>query len=230
MTNALEKTKEQMKTVGEFLAANKKRIATVLPRHLDPDRMMRLALTSLQRNPGLLEATPASFIAAVIQSAQLGLEPDGLIGQAYLIPYRNKKRGTVEVNFQVGYQGLMDLGRRSGEISSIIPRVVHEKDVFEYHFGLDQDHLRHVPSEEAGPGKATYVYCIVRLKDGSVQYEVWPAAKVESHRRKHSRARDDGPWVTHWEEMAKKTLIIQVLKYCPKSVELAKAIALEEMV
>lgn len=228
--NALTK-REHYKNLGELLAANKKRIAAVLPKHvgLDPERMLKLALTSIQKNPTLLEATPTSFLAAFMQSAQLGLEPDGLLGQAYLIPYRNKKKGVTEINFQIGYQGLMELARRSDRIANIIPRIVHEHDEFEYHFGLEKDHLKHIPTEKPDPGKPTHVYCIVRLKDGSVQYEVWPAAKVEAHRKRHSRASSEGPWVTHWEQMAMKTLIIQVLKYCPKSVELSKAIALEEL-
>jgi len=82
---------------------------------------------------------------------------------------------------------------------------------------------------EIDAGKPTFVYCIVCLKAGSVQYEVWPMAKVEAHRKKFSRSSDTGPWVTHWEMMAKKILIIQVLKYCPKSIELAKTLALDEL-
>mgnify|MGYP005656857379 CR=1 FL=1 len=228
-TNALEKSREKVASVRALLEKSKPQIAMALPRHINPDRILRIAMTSLQKNPKLLDCDPTSFLGAVIQSAQLGLEPDGITGQAYLIPYWNGKKKRNEVNFQAGYQGLMDLARRSGEISNIIPRVVYEKDEFEYHFGLDKDYLKHVPTTEVDAGKPTFVYCIVRLKDGSVQYEVWPVAKVEAHRKKFSRSSDNGPWVTHWEMMAKKTLIIQVLKYCPKSIELAKALALDEL-
>jgi recombination protein RecT len=227
-TAALQKQQKQISTVRALLDRNKGAIYQALPAHMSADRFLRIALTSFQKTPALLDCTPESFLGAVIQSAQLGLEPDGVTGMAHLIPYSGK------VNFQPGFQGLMELARRSGEISQIIPRCVYLNDKFEYSYGLERDDLKHVPSELENPGQLTYVYCIVRLKDGSSYFEVWPVAKVEAHAQRYSQAykkkKQDSPWMTHFDQMAMKTLIIAALKYAPKSVELQKAIALEEMV
>jgi len=232
MTTAVEKREkereEQVKTVRQMIQRSAGQIATALPKHMDADRFLRIAMTSFQKTPKLLECTPKSLIAALMQSAQLGLEPDGVTGQAWLIPRKNK--GVLEVNFQPGYQGLMTLARNSGDISNIVPRVVYEGDDFSYHYGLD-DALHHRPSDKVRDGEAvpTHVYCKVKMKDGSTTFEVWSAAQIEAHRTRFSRAGEEGTWTTDWAAMAKKTLIIQALKYSPKSVELSTAIALDEL-
>lgn len=220
-------TRDRISTVRGLLEKSKAQIALALPRHMSAERMMRIALTSIQRNPALLECDPISLIGAVIQSSQLGLEPDGVLGQAYLIPYRNSRKGTREVQFQPGYLGLLALARRSGDIDSVDTRVVYERDRFKYAFGLTPV-LEHVPSTEEDRGAATYVYAIVRLKDGGAQFDVMSVGEIEAHRKRYSRASADGPWVTAFEAMAKKTVLKRVLKLAPASVELQRAIALDE--
>jgi recombination protein RecT len=222
-----ETTKERVSTVRDLLERSKSQIALALPRHMSADRLLRVAMTSVQRNPRLLECDPISLVGAVIQSAQLGLEPDGVLGHAYLVPYRNRKKGTVEVQFQPGYKGLLALARRSGDITSVEARVVYEKDHFEYAFGLNPD-LVHIPSRDDEPGEIAFVYAIVRLKDGSQQWDVMSRAQVEGHRRRYAREADDSPWNKAWDEMAKKTVLRRVLKFAPASVELQQAVALDE--
>lgn len=218
----LQPIQQRIATVRGLLEKAKPQIQMALPRgYLTVDRMTRIAMTSIQRTPRLLECDPVSLVGAVIQSAQLGLEPDGVLGQAYLIPYKQK------VQFQPGYKGLLVLARRSGEISAVEARVVHAKDHFVYEFGL-KPVLEHKPTTAEDRGDVTFVYVIVRLKDGAVQWDVMTAAEIEQHRRQYSRAADDGPWVTAWEEMAKKTVLIRVLKLSPASIELQRAVALEE--
>lgn len=227
MTTAIERQQKQVASVRQMLERNQGAIMAALPNHMSADRFLRIALTQFQKTPKLLECTPESFLGAVIQAAQLGLEPDGVTGMAHLIPYGGK------VNFQPGFQGLMELARRSGDISQIVPRVVYGGDDFDYSYGLERDNLRHVPSETNDPGPITHVYCIVRLKDGSSRFEVWPAARIEAHALRYSQAykkkKKDSPWITHFPQMAMKTLVVAALKYAPKSVELQKAIGLEEM-
>jgi len=227
MTTAIERQQKQVASVRQMLERNQGAIMAALPNHMNADRFLRIALTQFQKTPKLLECTPESFLGAVIQAAQLGLEPDGVTGMAHLIPYGGK------VNFQPGFQGLMELARRSGDISQIVPRVVYGGDDFDYSYGLERDNLRHVPAETNDPGPITHVYCIVRLKDGSSRFEVWPAARIEAHAQRYSQAykakKKDSPWITHFPQMAMKTLVVAALKYAPKSVELQKAIGLEEM-
>jgi recombination protein RecT len=213
--------------VRTLLEKSKAQIALALPKHMNAERMMRIALTSVQRTPKLLECEPISLIGAVIQASQLGLEPDGVLGQAYLIPYYNGRKKVNEVQFQPGYKGLLALARRSGEIGAVDTRVVCEKDQFSYAFGLEPK-LFHIPAALEDRGPCTYVYAVVRLKDGSSQFDVMSRGEIEAHRKHYSRASEDGPWQTAWDEMAKKTVLKRVLKLAPASVELQKAIALDE--
>lgn len=231
-TGQLEKKADQRLTVRGWFEAQKGEIARAVPRHIDPERLVRVALTACVQNPKLLECTRESLMQAVMQSAGLGLVPDGLLGSAYLVPYKNKKRDgsyLMEATFQIGYQGMIDLATRGDRIAAVIPEVVHSKDTFEYWRDVEKDHFKHKPYEgddDAGP--LTHAYCIVRRKDGTASVTVLPKAKIEKEHRAHSKRKDDGPWVDNYEAMCKKTMVLVALKYEPKSTELAKAVAREE--
>jgi len=211
--------KDKMGSVRELLERMKPQLELALPRHMTADRMVRIALTSLQRTPQLLDCDKPSLAGAILQSAQLGLEPDGVLGHAYLVPFKGK------VVFIPGYKGLIQLARRSGEVSTVEAVVVNAGDVFEYERGLVPI-LRHKPAE-GDAGKVTHVYAIIRLRDGGVQWDVMTFDQIEAVRRR-SPAGNGGPWVTDWPEMAKKTVLKRVLKLAPCSVEAQRAIALDE--
>lgn len=214
-------------TVRDLLEKSKAGLAAALPKHIDAAYLIRVTLTSVQRTPALLECYPLSLLGAVFQAAQLGLIPDGVLGQAYLVPYKNKKKGgRLEAQLIPGYKGLIALARRSGEVTTIDARVVHKKDHFVYTFGVDPK-LEHRPTDDAEPGPVTHVYCVAKLKDGGYQLEVMTRREVEAVRAR-SKSPNDGPWVTDWDWMAKKTVIKQVCKLLPSSTELQRAIALEE--
>ena len=221
----LVKKADQRVTVRGWFEAQKGEIARAVPRHIDPERLVRVALTACVQNPKLLNCTRESLMQATLQSASLGLMPDGVMGQAYLLPYGDK------ATFQIGYQGLIELAYRTDRIAAIIADVVHEKDKFEFYRSVAEDHFLHRPYEGDGdPGAATHSFCIIRRKDGTASVTVLPKSKIEREHRAHSRAKNDGPWVQHWEAMARKTAILVALKYEQKSTELAKAIAVEERV
>jgi recombination protein RecT len=131
--------------------------------------------------------------------------------------------GRKEVQFQVGYKGLLALARRSGEISTITAEVVHANDTFAYQLG-DEPMIDHKPSLEDEPGEPIFVYAIAKLKDGGIQRVVMTRGAIEKIRTR-SKAGSSGPWVTDWEEMAKKTAIKRLCKLLPMSIELADAIA-----
>lgn len=158
-----------------------------------------------------------------MQASQLGLEPDGVLGQAYLVPYRN--RGQLEAQFQVGYRGYISLAMRSGQVKSISAEVVYEGDKFDYSFGTDQ-YLKHRPALK-GRGEPVGVYAIAALDGGGHVFRVLSVDDVEGVRA-CSRAKDDGPWVTHWNEMARKTAVRALAKYLPMSVELQRAAVEDE--
>lgn len=231
--------------VRSLLERNKSQLALALPRHITPDRMLRVAMTAVQRTPKLLEADQVSLFAAIIQAAQLGLEPDGALGQAYLIPFENRRRGVIEVQFMPGYRGLLALVRRSGDLSTVEVRAVHAKDAFRFRYGLASvlEHDPFDPGEKAydpslypdeasylaavDPGPLVAVYAIARLKDGGIQWEVMRRHEVNAIRAR-SRSANDGPWVTDFEPMSKKTVLKRLCKLLPMSVEAQQAIDLDD--
>jgi recombination protein RecT len=211
----------------------KGQMALALPKHMTADRMARIVLTDMRRVPKLMECTQQSLAGAIMAAAQLGLEPGNGLGHAYLLPFdkRAKVAGqwqtvATECQLIIGYRGMIDLARRSGQIVSLSARVVHEKDHFSYRYGLDET-VEHVPHADGDPGKMTFVYAVAKLKDGGVQFEVMSRAEVERVREK-SKAGSSGPWVDHFEEMAKKTAIRRLFKYLPVSVEMARAVTMDE--
>jgi recombination protein RecT len=214
--------------VRDLLAASRAKIVRALPRHFSADRMMQITMTSLHRTPELLECDPISLIGAVIQSAQLGLEPDGVLGHAYLVPFFNGKAQRMEVQFIPGYKGLVDLARRSGQISTIYAEIVREGDVFDLAMGLDPK-LVHIPARDGG-GEPIAAYAVARLKDGGAQFAFLWLHEIEKVKRSSkSSKRDSSPWNQHFEEMAKKTAIRRLCKLLPSSVELQKAVAYDEL-
>lgn len=196
-------------------------IKLALPKHLDPNRLLRIVLTTIQRTPKLLDCTRDSLLGCIVTCAQLGLEPDGMLGHAYLIPFWNSRKNANECQLIVGYKGLLKLARQSGEIASISARVVHEKDEFRYQYGLHEDCV-HVPSDEEDPGSVTHAYAVFRLKDGSHHFDVMTVREIERIRDKsqgYKINKNGSPWTTDFDEMAKKTVLRRASKMAPASVE-----------
>jgi recombination protein RecT len=217
-------------TITQFLTEYKSEIQRALPKHMTADRMARIALTEFRKTPALMKCDPASLFGAVIQCAQLGLEPGGALGHAYLIPFENRKKGITEVQFIVGFRGMIDLARRSGQIVSLEAHAVYEGDKFDCVFGLNSD-LKHVPDWEnanrTNPEKLRFVYAVAKLKDGGTQFEVMSRAEVDGIRAR-SKASSYGPWVTDYVAMALKTVIRRMFKYLPVSIELSQAVNMDE--
>lgn len=214
------------KTMQDYIKQMQGEIAKALPSVITPERFTRITLSALSTNPQLQQTTPRSFLAAMMTAAQLGVEPNTPLGQAYLIPYRN--HGTLECQFQLGYKGLIDLAYRSGEVSVIQAHAVYANDTFEYEFGLEPK-LKHVPADGAR-GEPTHFYAVFKLKDGGFGFEVMSVGDVRAHARRYSKAHDKGPWQTNFEEMAKKTVLKRVLKYAPLKSDFLRAVAQDETV
>lgn len=213
------------KSVMGLLEQMKGEIARCLPKHLTPERMARIAMTELRKTPKLQECDPLSFIAAIMQASQLGLEP-GILGSCYLIPFNNNQTGKVECTFMPGYRGFLDLARRSGQIVSLVARAVYSNDEFSYEFGLKED-LTHKPAMN-DRGELVAVYAVALLKDGGHQFDVMSKKDVDIIKNQ-SKSKNNGPWVTHYEEMAKKTVLRKLFKWLPCSVEMQKAVSLDEL-
>lgn len=215
------------KTIEDYLKQMAPAMAEALPKHMDIDRVMRLAMTTIRTTPALREADVSSLLGAVMQAAQLGLEP-GLMGHCYLLPFKNNKKGITEVQFIIGYKGMIDLARRSGHIESIYSHAVYEKDHFEFELGLEQK-LVHKPSMEDDRGKFIGAYAVARFKDGGYQFEFMPKSEIEKRKGRSKAATSNySPWATDYEEMAKKTVVRHMWKYLPISVELQQQVAYDE--
>lgn len=215
-------------TFRQVLEKMRSQLELALPKHLDANRMIRIVLTTVQKTPKLLECTRESLLGCIVQSAQLGLEPDGVLGHASLVPFFNRKKNRLECQLIIGYKGLIKLARQSGEVSAISARVVREHDVFEYEYGLEE-RLKHVPCTDKDPGETIFAYCIFRMKDGGHQFDVMSRFEIEEIRKSANSANSDA-WRDHWDEMAKKTAVRRTAKMSPASVEdkMARAIALDE--
>ena len=196
-------------------------IARALPRHLTPDRMARIVLTALRTTPKLDLCTPVSFAGCVMSLAQLGLEPNTPLQHAWLIPRNNRKRNCMECTTIIGYQGMIELSRRSGLVKSIEARIVRDGDDFEYGYGLEPT-LVHKPSRAAGRESRPiiFTYAVCRIKDADPIFEVLSIEQVEE-RRRSSAAANDGPWVTNYEAMVRKSPIRAIWPFVPKSGEMA---------
>lgn len=227
MTQEVATTQDKANTVRKLLTAYRVEVAHALPKHVSPDRMLRMAMTSARKNPELLNCSPESFLGAVIQSAQLGLEPDTPLGHAYLIPFNNTRTGQKEVNFMPGYRGLMDLVYRTPGHPILMPTVVHEGDKFEFEKGL-YPKLIHTPMPRTSPGKLIYAYCTAAFPDGRKEFECMPKTDIEAIRER-SKATGFSPWKSDYDSMAKKTVIRQLVKYLPMSAELQTAIGLDDL-
>lgn len=213
--------------IRTLLEKSRKQFEMALPKHLPVDRLLRVAMTSIQRNPLLLKCTQTSLLACIMTCAQLGLEPDQFLGQAYLIPFKNNKKGGLyECQIIPGYRGYISLARRTGEVQTLSAQVVYENDEFSLQYGTE-DKLEHRPAMNGDRGKPVGAYCVIKYKDGGYSFDFMSTADIEKI-RKRSKAANDGPWVTDWDEMAKKTVIRRHIKLAPLSIEFQTAAALED--
>jgi recombination protein RecT len=237
-------SKNTLATVQQLLERHKSQIAMALPRHMTPERMIRVALTCIAQNPLLQMCTPVSLCSAIVQASILGLEPNSELGECYLIPYWNSRINGYECQLQVGYKGHVKLARNSGEIAMIDAQPVYSEDEFEFVKG-DTPTLRHKWPKSGMRGELLGYWAGFRTKDGAFNFEYWSLEQIYDHRDRYSQSafvkkkgefvRDEagnrvlqGAWKDNPDWMCRKTVLIQVLKLAPKSVQLSTAIALDE--
>ena len=223
------RTLQKANPTGDFkltLKSQWNKIQEVLPKTMSAERFFQLAVSAYNSEPKLADCSTISVLSCVMKCAALGMEPsavDGL-GRAYILPFYNGKTRSMEATFILGYKGMIDLARRSGEIKSISARAVYEGDEFSYSYGLNED-LRHVPMHRSKT--LTYVYCVAHFKDGGHYFIVLSRDDVEAA-RKASKAGNKGPWVTNYDAMAVKTAIRRAFPYLPVSVIAQEAAASDE--
>lgn len=228
--------------VENMLKNYERQITQALPSVITPDRFTRIATTTVASNPKLYQAvveSPQTFVGALMTAAQLGIEPNTPLGQGYLLPFYNynkaKGKKVMEVTFQLGVYGVVDLAYRSGEVTMIDAHVVYEKDFFEYELGLDPK-LKHIPYKGSDHGEAIYYYGVFKTKNGATGFACMSREEVLDHAKRFSKSYNvnsdtfSGPWQTDFDKMAKKTVLLQALKYAPKKSDFARALSLDNTV
>ncbi|HEX2676202.1 MAG TPA: recombinase RecT [Polyangiales bacterium] len=230
-----EIVKKQADPAGDLRQMLRKMLPEIeraLPKHVTPDRMARVATTALTTTKDLALCTIPSFVGCVMQAAQLGLEVNTPLGHAYLIPRKAKNLQPSQRNCTliIGYQGFIELARRSGMVSSIYAYAVRDGDAFEYELGLEPT-LKHKPSEaeDREKKKITHVYAVAKMRDSDERvFVVLTRAQIEARRLRGASASADTPWDTDYEAMALKSAVRALWKWLPKSAEIARATALED--
>jgi len=214
--NTIQETKEP-KGLKSLINSDtmREQFARALPKHLTADRFTRVCITALTRNPKLQECTPESFMRCLLDLSAMGLEPDGR--RAHLIPYGK------ECTLVVDYKGTVELVMRSGIVSIIHADKVCENDAFEYDRGEIKQHKIDFKKPR---GNAYAYYALVRFKDGSEKAEVMNMEDIEAIRERSQgyksaiQYKKSHPWLTDFDEMAKKT----VFKRCSKWLQLSPEI------
>ena len=219
------------KKMKDLLYSFKDEFAKALPKMITPDKFIRTALTSFNKNPKLLDCTPVSVIACLLTSAQLGLSPDSTTGEAYLVPFENRKKKVTECQFILGYRGIVNLAMRSGMVKRFQARTVYDTDFFEYEFGLNEK-LVHRPSGKGGNIK--YFYAIIEYTNGGRMFEIMSIDEINLIRDMSANYKMakmyniPSVWDTYYKEMGMKTVLRRLGKLAPLSSEFQSAITLDE--
>ena len=190
-----------------------------LPSHFPPARMQRLALTAFRNNEDLSRCSWQSIAGCIMSAAQLGLEPH-VLGSCYLIPRKG------ECTLLIGYQGLLELVRRSGQVRAVASRVVYETDEFEISYENDKPYIHRPNLRRAPTDPILGFYTHAVLSSGEHLFEYMSLAEVR-HIQTRSGARS-GPWITDFAEMGKKTIFRRAAKQLPRSIEFADALAIDD--
>ncbi len=220
--------------VAYLLNLKKAEIAKMLPQKMNAERLLKVAQIAATTTPALAECDIASLVGAIGQCAQMGLEPNTVLGHAYLVPFNTKRkdaqgkeRWVKSVQVIIGYKGLIDLARRSGQIVSIAAHEVCENDHFELVYGLDEK-LNHTPAM-AERGEVIGFYAVAKLKDGGHCFEFMSRYQINEIMANSQSKGAYGPWKDNFVEMGRKTVIRRLSKYLPLSVEFQTASALDGM-
>jgi recombination protein RecT len=212
---------ERQRLLQDDLDRVKAALEKILPKHVTPERMIKVVLSATARNPDLLKCTRQSIVRAVMQAAELGLEIGGLLGEAYLVPYNE------QVRCIIGYRGFIKLARQSGEIDAIDAHPVYEGDVFDVNFA--ESTIAHSPGDltrNREEGRILAFYAIARYRRGFKQIDVMTLGEVNKIRAR-SKAANKGPWVDDFVEMGRKTVVRRLSKYLDLSAEVRRAFEIE---
>lgn len=219
-------------TLVDQVKSMEEQFGMAMPTGYSASQLVRDAMTAIRETPRLAECDPASALGAFMSCAQLGLRPN-VLGQAYVVPYYDRIQRGYRAQFQVGYQGLIELAYRSGRLSSIQAMSVHEHDEFEVEYGL-QPTLRHRPCLQGDRGDAVAFYALAKMTDGEFVFYVmskWEAERFrDGNAPRNKNGQIVGPWRDHFDSMAMKTCVKRLGKFLPKDTVFGTALMVDESV
>lgn len=236
--NAVATQAQEPQTLQALIEKSSKELGKALPEHMRPERLVRIALTCIRLNPDLGRCTPASLLGSLFTAAQIGIEP--VAGRAYLLPFNNNRKignewkSVKEAQFVLGYKGLAELFYRHEKAVELTWSDVCSNDEFEYQYGTDA-YLKHKPNLKLR-GETIAFYVVAKLQNGGRPFMVMSKEDCIAHGRKHSKTYDkktgefyaSSPWATNPDAMCLKTVLIQLAKLLPLSVEVQRAIEADE--
>ena len=234
MTTTLTKTGAV--TLFENLEKKLPEFQKALQNNVKADHFLRVAITAMQQNPAILDCTERSIHLQLMRAAELSLMCDGMLGQAYLVPFNNKKAGNKQCELILGYKGLRELALRTGRYTDIFAQVVYDGDPFKIQLGTNR-FIDHEPQEIAvedydpkNPPKKRGCYAVARHADGSYIFRFWFAYKIEAHKKQYSKSweRKDSIWQTNPEIAYEKTMIRKLCNSLQLGVKAERVLARED--
>jgi recombination protein RecT len=216
-----------------FAAAYDATLPTTMKRFMPLDRAINILIRACQKNPRLVDCEPRTLKQCLLDSAALGLELGGPLHHAHAVPYWITKKNHYEAQLQIGFQGFLELARRTGEINGApIVQWVYESDVFTVNFGDGHNPVTHHPYLNGPRGAPKLVYCLIWFKSGGYHFDFMTHNDVEKHRDLYAKRDKKGnlpdTWLDHFDEMGRKTIIRRAAKHWPLSSELAQAMEVDE--
>ena len=225
---------EVLSLVKTGLSGRKTQIQQALPPGgIEAERFSQIAMMLFERTPQLLTCTRESLIGAVVEAAKLGLSLDSTLGQAYLIPYNDRKKNITRAVLIPGYRGLTELAMRSGQVHAVWAEVVREGDLCEERQGTDPGLLHKAPpifernDAYLDKNKIQGAYACARLANGMTVHCLMSKAEIEAIRQQ-SPGRNSTPWLQHYAEMSKKTPVRRLCKMLPLSPVDMRAVMADE--
>lgn len=225
---AVEKKQSRFDEMAQFVEERKEVIAQSLPRGLDIDRFVRIIKSSITANPALQKCEVRTFFAAAMLAAQLGLEPNSPLGECYIIPYNNTKKNIKEAQFQLGYKGVLSLAYRNAKVKNVSAEAVYKQDTFDINLGTGS-YIVHKPCLNANRGEIIGFYAYVEMDGGVSKIAYMSYDEMKDYEKRFNR-NNNPVWKNHFNEMAKKTMILKALKYAPRDTEFSRMVAQDNTV
>lgn len=233
---ATQPTEKRPATLAQLIEQMRPEIARALPKHMDPDRMARVALTLIRQTPDLARVVPETFLGALMTCSQLGLEP-GPLGHAWIIPRSRKLddgNKILEAHFQLGYKGIIELARRSGQVAKIVGRTVFSEEVragqFSAGYSGADDIIKHDPILMGDKGTPVLYYAIAKLTNNELYTAFLTPGDVDTRHRLRSSAPNSPAWRQNYEQMAWKSCVVETRQWLPQSPEFEQALAMDGQV